>query len=150
MAPGMAQTETDLVLNAIYVQVMDVFSDEVPSQLRCPDLESKLSHGELSVREFVEALASSDSYRDRFYTPYPSAKVIEFLFRHLLGRAPATQAEIHQYTKLLADGGLSLTVRTITDSPEYALYFGNDVVPYKRVPSLPVSNTLEADLELVK
>ena len=30
MNPGMSQAETELVLNAIYVQVMDVFSGQVP------------------------------------------------------------------------------------------------------------------------
>jgi len=105
------------------------------------------------VREFVRALASSDIYRERFYTPYPNTKVIEFLFRHILGRAPATQAEIRQYNKLLADQGLRAAVDAMVDSPEYARYFGEDVVPYKRFPTLPAGNYLgsvKADADLVK
>ncbi|MBE9179245.1 phycobilisome rod-core linker polypeptide [Oculatella sp. LEGE 06141] len=153
MNPGMDQGETALVLDAIYIQVMDVFSGQVPSEFRRSDLESKLRNSEISVREFVKSLASSEIYRKRFYTPYPNTKVIEFLFRHLLGRAPATQAEIQQYNKLLADGGLRAAVEAIVDSPEYARYFGEDVVPYKRFPALPAGNylgSIKADNDLVK
>ena len=151
--PDSSQVEKELVINALYVQVMDVFSGQVPREIRRSDLESKLKNGETSVREFVKVLASSDIYVRRFYTPYPNTKVIEFLFRHLLGRAPATQAEIRQYNKLLADQGLRAAVEAMVDSAEYARYFGEDVVPYKRFPSLPAGNYLgsvKAEEDLVK
>jgi phycobilisome core-membrane linker protein len=153
MTVGANEGETALVINAIYSQVMDVFSGQVPGEFRRSDLESKLRNGEISVREFVKALAGSEIYRRRFYTPYPNTKVIEFLFRHLLGRAPATQGEIRQYNKLLADGGLRAAVEAIVDSPEYARFFGEDVVPYNRFPSLPAGNYLgsvKAASDLVK
>lgn len=153
MAVGANQAEMQQVINAIYVQVMDVFSGQVPEYFRRTDLESKLRNGEISVREFVRDLASSEIYRKRFYTPYPNTKVIEFLFRHLLGRAPATQAEIRQYNKLLADSGLRAAVEAMVNSPEYARYFGEDVVPYQRFPSLPAGNYLgsvKAAADLVK
>ncbi|MEB3337469.1 MAG: phycobilisome rod-core linker polypeptide [Leptolyngbyaceae bacterium] len=130
--PGMTQGEMDLVINAIYCQVMDVLSDQVTGEMRRFDLEGKLRSGEISVREFVAALASSETYSRRFYTPYPQAKVIELLFRHLLGRTPATQAEIQQYNQVLENQGLKAVVQAIANSPEYARYFGEDVVPYKR------------------
>ena len=153
MTTGVSQAESALIINAIYCQVMDVFSGQVPQQFRRSDLESKLRNGEISVREFVKALASSEIYRKRFYTPYPNTKVIEFLFRHLLGRAPATQAEIRQYNKLLADQGLRAAVEAMVDSPEYARFFGEDVVPYNRFPALPAGNYLgsvKAASDLVK
>lgn len=150
---GTDQVETALVLNAIYIQVLDVFSGQVPSEFRRSELESKLKNGEITVREFVKTLASSEIYRKRFYTPYPNTKVIEFLFRHILGRAPATQAEIRQYNKLLADNGLKAAVEAIVDGAEYARYFGEDVVPYNRYPNLPAGNYLgsvKAQADLVK
>ncbi|MBD1898189.1 phycobilisome rod-core linker polypeptide [Coleofasciculus sp. FACHB-129] len=153
MNPGMNQGESAQVINAIYCQVMDIFSGQVPGELRRSDLDSRLRNGEISVREFVKSLASSEIYRRRFYAPYPNTKVIEFLFRHLLGRAPATQGEIRQYNKLLADSGLKAAVEAMVDSPEYARYFGEDVVPYNRFPSLPAGNYLgsvKAAADLVK
>jgi phycobilisome core-membrane linker protein len=153
LTQGTNSPETEQVINAIYCQVLDIFSGQVPNGLRRSDLDSKLRNGEISVREFVRALASSEVYRRRFYTPYPNTKVIEFLFRHLLGRAPATQGEIRQYNKLLADNGLKAAVEAMVDSPEYARYFGEDVVPYNRFPSLPAGNYLgsvKAATDLVK
>jgi phycobilisome core-membrane linker protein len=153
MTVGANQAEMQQVMNAIYCQVLDVFSGQVPEYFRRSDLESKLRNGEISVREFVRDLASSEIYRKRFYSPYPNTKVIEFLFRHLLGRAPATQAEIRQYNKLLADSGLKAAVEAIVNSPEYSRYFGEDVVPYGRFPSLPAGNYLgsvKAAADLVK
>lgn len=150
---GTNSPETQQAINAIYCQVMDIFSGQVPDGLRISDLDSKLRNGEISVREFVRTLASSDTYRRRFYTPYPNTKVIEFLFRHILGRAPATQSEIRQYNKLLADGGLRAAVDAMVNSPEYAQYFGEDVVPYPRFPSLPAGNyigSVKAAADLVK
>ncbi|MFH7030841.1 MAG: phycobilisome rod-core linker polypeptide [Heteroscytonema crispum UTEX LB 1556] len=153
MTVGSGQAEMQQVMNAIYCQVMDVFSGQVPDYFRRSDLESKLRNGEISVREFVRELASSEIYRKRFYTPYPNTKVIEFLFRHILGRAPATQGEIRAYNKLLADRGLKAAVEAMVESPEYARYFGEDVVPYPRYPSLPAGNYLgsvQAAADLVK
>ncbi len=150
---GASSPETALAINAIYCQVMDIFSGQVPDGLRISALDSKLKNGEITVREFVRTLASSDIYRRRFYTPYPNTKVIEFLFRHILGRAPATQGEIRQYNKLLADNGLKAAVDAMVNSPEYAQYFGEDVVPYQRFPSLPAGNYLgsvKAAADLVK
>jgi phycobilisome core-membrane linker protein len=150
---GTNSPETNQVINAIYCQIMDVFSGQVPGYFRRSDLDSKLRNGEITVREFVLELASSEIYRKRFYTPYPNTKVIEFLFRHILGRAPATQGEIRQYNKLLADSGLRAAVETMVNSTEYARYFGEDVVPYNRYPSLPAGNYLgsvQAEADLVK
>ncbi|MEO1559475.1 MAG: phycobilisome rod-core linker polypeptide, partial [Cyanobacteria bacterium J06632_19] len=147
------QAEKQQVIDAIYIQVMDVFSGQIPSYFRRNDLDSKLRNGEISVREFIRTLASSEVYRKRFYTPYPNTKVIEFLFRHILGRAPATQAEIRQYNKLLADDGLKAAVETIVGSEEYSRFFGEDVVPYPRFPSLPAGNyigSVKAAADLVK
>jgi len=131
MMAGAAAAEKQAVLDGLYSQVLDLYGAPVPENLRLPELEVKLLRGEMSVREFVRALASSAGYRDRFGGPYPSMKVVELLFRHLLGRAPAT-AESQQYQHLLADRGLKAAVEAMVDSPEYARYFGADVVPYKR------------------
>ncbi|NJK35455.1 MAG: photosystem I reaction center subunit X [Oscillatoriales cyanobacterium SM2_2_1] len=150
---GTNSPETAQVINAIYCQVMDVFSGKVPQQFRSSTLESKLRNGEISVREFVKELAASEQYRKRFYTPYPNTKVIELLFKHILGRAPATQGEIRQYNYVLANRGLRAAVQMMVDSSEYATTFGEDVVPYKRFPNLPAGNYLgsvQVERDLIK
>ncbi len=132
MLPYSNSTEKQQVMQAIYAQIMDVCDDRTPDELRCPELEIRLCNGELSVRECVKAMATSSIYARRYYTPYPDAKVVELLFRHLLGRTPVNQAEAGQYDRLLAEGGLQAVVTALVDSAEYDRYFGNDVVPYRR------------------
>ncbi|MGQ4650425.1 phycobilisome rod-core linker polypeptide [Lyngbya aestuarii] len=137
---GANPAEIELVIHAIYSQVMDLFSSQVPAEYRHPDLESSLRNGLASVRGFVKAVASSEFYEQRFCLPYPQAKAVELLFRHLLGRTPETQTEIQHYGKLLNEQGLPAAVEAILDSAEYARFFGENVVPYNRFPTLSVSN----------
>ncbi len=135
VTPGLAHGEMLQVADSIYAQILDVDSAAVPAYLRRADLDAQLGNP-LTVREFVRQLAGSDAYRDRFAKAYPTAKVVEFLFRHLLGRAPATDLETLQYTQLLTDSGLTATVNVMVNSAEYMRFFGEDTVPYKRFPSL--------------
>ena len=115
---------------------MDLSPGEIPAQFRRLDLESQVRDRVISTREFVATLATSSAYIDRFYTPYPNTKAIEFLFRHLLGRAPLNQAEIADYNRVMAEQGFGAAVNMMVDSVEYTRYFGVDVVPYHRSPSL--------------
>ncbi|PAX54164.1 phycobilisome rod-core linker polypeptide [Brunnivagina elsteri] len=136
------KAELRSLVNAIYGQVMDIRSGDIPPEFRCWELETKLEGGEISVREFVRTLASSSAYQQRFCNSFPQNKVVEFIFRHLLGRKPATQVEIHEYHEILTSSGLGAAVDALINSQEYAQFFGEDVVPYQRIPSLPAGNYL--------
>lgn len=139
---GVNSSEFATVVNALYAQVLDIHGSEIPQQFRNAELEAKLENGAISVREFVRGLASSEAYKVRFCTTFPQNKVVELLFRHILGRTPATIAEINQYNQLLSEQGVVATVNALVDSTEYAHYFNEDVVPYQRVPSLKAGNYL--------
>jgi phycobilisome core-membrane linker protein len=131
LTADMSMVEKTQVMYAAYVQIMDV-NGQIPEELRRLDLDAQLLNGTISVREFVCALASSDVYARRFYTPYPNPKAIELLCLHLLGRMPIGQEEMSQYIEILNSQGLSATVKAMVDSTEYDRFFGEDVVPYNR------------------
>ena len=133
--PDLTSTAKTAVILAIYSQVLDLFADPVPEQFRQSDLEAQLLAGAISVRQFIQALATSAVYQRRFCTPYPEAKVVELLFRHLLGRVP-TATEITDHAAQLTAQGLPVVVAALIDSGEYTRYFGADGVPYKRFSSL--------------
>ena len=114
-------------MQAIYSQVMDI-QGEIPAELQQLGLESRLANG-ASVRECIRALVSSDFYSQRYYQPYPNAKVVELLFRHLLGRKP-TMTELSQFEPL--ECGLQPVVDSLLNGAEYVRYFGDNVVPYRR------------------
>ena len=104
------------------------------------ELESKLANQEINLKEFIEELGCSKLYIKEFYAPYPNTKVIELGTKHFLGRAPQDQLEIRKYNKILAAEGIRGFIRAMVDTPEYAQYFGEDTVPYRRFPTLPAAN----------
>jgi len=128
------------LVQAAYRQVFERDLDPYVVKTEFTELESKLSNGEISVREFIEALGYSKLYLKEFYTPYPNTKVIEMGLKHFLGRAPLNQAEIQQLNQILATSGIKSFVNAIVGSAEYGEVFGEDVVPYRRFPTLPAAN----------
>ncbi len=104
------------------------------------DLENSFLTSSIDVKTLVKQLGCSDLYRKEFYDPYPNIKVIELGTKHFLGRAPNNQAEIRYYNQILASSGLKVFVSMLVDSLEYSNIFGNNVVPYRRFPTLPAAN----------
>jgi phycobilisome core-membrane linker protein len=103
-------------------------------------LETRLSNGEISVKEFIEGIGTSNLYIKEFYAPYPNTKVIELGTKHFLGRAPLNQQEIQHYNQILATQGLRAFVSALVGTMEYAQVFNEDTVPYRRFPTLPAAN----------
>ncbi|GAB4217488.1 MAG: phycobilisome rod-core linker polypeptide [Synechococcales cyanobacterium] len=101
---------------------------------------SKLKNGEITVKEFIEALGCSALYQKEFYQPFPNTKVIELGTKHFLGRAPLNQPEIRAYNKILATQGIKAFVKAMINTQEYRDLFNEDVVPYRRFPTLPAAN----------
>ncbi|WP_315862156.1 phycobilisome rod-core linker polypeptide [Halothece sp. PCC 7418] len=130
-SPQASAAKTQSVINGIYAQILDVPYDNVPEDFRLEAWEATLLAGNCTVREFVKALATSDVYQERFVSPYPDPKVVECLYRHLLGRS-ASGIEVHQMTTLFAEQGLSAVVDYLVDGAEYNRFFGDMVVPYAK------------------
>jgi len=131
------------VQNAIAAAYRHVFERDLAPytiQTQFTGLESKLSNGEITVKEFIEGLGCSELYIKEFYTPYPNTKVIELGTKHFLGRAPLNQKEIQTYNQILASEGIRAFVGAMVSSMEYLQVFGEDTVPYRRFPTLPAAN----------
>ena len=136
-----AKTAVLTVAQAAYRQIFE--RDIAPYVVKgseFSELESKLANGEINVKEFVEGLGNSSLYIKEFYAPYPNTKVIELGTKHFLGRAPQDQIEIRKYNKILASEGIRGFIQALVNTPEYAQYFGEDTVPYRRFPTLPAAN----------
>jgi phycobilisome core-membrane linker protein len=131
VTPDMDSAEMEGAITALYQQVMDIYSEEIPAEFRLVELETQLRAGEISVREFVRALAGSEVYQTRFVQPFPAPKAAELLCRHLLGRMPSV-IEVNQTDRLMSQQGLSAAVTALVEGVEYTRYFGENVVPYKR------------------
>ncbi len=128
------------VVQAAYRQVFERDLDPYVVRAEFTSLESRLGNREINVKEFIEFLGISQVYVREFYAPYPNTKVIELGLKHFLGRAPQNQVEIRKYNKILASSGLRGFITAMLMTPEYAEFFGEDTVPYRRFPTLPAAN----------
>jgi phycobilisome core-membrane linker protein len=133
------------VTRAAYRQIFERDIEPYVLKNEFSALESKLANGEINLKEFMEGLGTSSLYIKEFYTPYPNTKVIELGTKHFLGRAPQDQTEIRKYNRILASEGLGAFIRAMTGTTEYAQYFGEDTVPYRRFPTLPAANFPNTD-----
>ncbi len=137
---NLVPTDVNNLIGAAYRQVFerDIAPYVVSAQFT--RYESGLKNGEISVKEFIEAIGTSELYIKEFYTPFPNTKVIELGTKHFLGRAPLDQAEIRKYNLVLANKGIKAFVSAMVSSSEYLETFGEDVVPYNRFATFPAAN----------
>ena len=118
------------VVSAAYRQVLgNLHPRESQREI---SLEVRLLNGEITVRDFVNGLAKSNFYKSNFFHSVGAQRGIELNFKHLLGRAPLSQAEVQNAIKLQAEEGFDALVDSITSSAEYIEVFGTDIVPYER------------------
>lgn len=118
------------VIYAVYRQVLG--NDYLMKSQRLTTLESLLTSGALTVRDFVRAVAKSDLYKEKFLYPNFQTRVIELNFKHLLGRAPYDEAEVVEHLDRYQNEGFDADIDSYIDTAEYETSFGDGVVPYFR------------------
>ncbi|NET03054.1 MAG: photosystem I reaction center subunit XII [Sphaerospermopsis sp. SIO1G1] len=94
--------------------------------------ESLLRDGKITVRQFVQILAKSEFYKERFFYNNSQVRFIELNYKHLLGRAPYDQSEIGYHVDTYASQGYDAEIDSYIDSMEYSNAFGDYTVPYFR------------------
>lgn len=130
LRPNWEQDDVEAIIRAAYRQVFG--NQYIMASERNVSAESLLRQGDITVRDFVRALALSDLYRDKFFSSGPQNRFIELNFKHLLGRAPYGQDEIAYHTDLYNNHGYAAEINSYLDSNEYRESFGDSVVPYYR------------------
>ena len=119
------------LIRAAYRQVMG--NPHMMESERSLTAESKFAEGTLSTREFVRAIALSAEYSRRFFETNAPYRFVELNFKHLLGRAPVSQAEVSEHIQRLANEGYEAEINSYLDSSEYQETFGEDTIPFQRV-----------------
>ncbi|NEO83958.1 MAG: phycobilisome Linker polypeptide [Spirulina sp. SIO3F2] len=128
--PGASEGDLDGIIRATYRYVLGNAHVMESERLTVP--ESQFRRGELSVREFVRAIAKSELYRSRFFDNCPRYRGTELNFKHLLGRAPHDYTETFHHSQVLDSEGFEADIDTYIDSDEYMEVFGEDTVPFWR------------------
>lgn len=123
-------TETDLqgIFRAAYKQVLG--NEYIMKAERLTSAESLLRQGNITVRDFVRAIALSELYKKKFFYPNNNQRFVELNFKHLLGRPPHDEAELAYHTRLVEDNGYDAEINSYFESQEYEQKFGDNVIPY--------------------
>ena len=128
LRPNATEEDLQVVIRAVYKQVLG--NAHVLESQRLTSAESMLRNGEITVRGFVRAVATSDIYKARYFDNSSPYRFIELNFKHLLGRAPQDQSEISEHVQTYNASGYDAEIDSYLGSDEYLSTFGENVVPY--------------------
>lgn len=130
LRPNWTAEDAQTVIQAAYRQVLG--NIHLMQSDRLTALESLLTNGQITVRDFVRALVKSDLYKNTYLYPNYHSRVIELNIKHLLGRAPFDEAEIIEHLDRYQNDGFEADIDSYIDSAEYETNFGDSIVPYYR------------------
>ncbi len=130
LRPNWTAGDAKIVINAVYRHVLG--NDYIMASERLTGLESLLNNGQITVREFVRGVAKSELYKTKFLYPNFHTRVIELNIKHLLGRAPYSEAEVIEHLDRYQNKGFNADIDSYIDSAEYEANFGDSIVPYYR------------------
>jgi phycocyanin-associated rod linker protein len=95
LRPNWSPEDAKVAIRAVYRQVFG--NDHIMSSERIASAESLLCDRAITVRDFVRAVAKSETYKKKFLYPNYHPRTIELNFKHLLGRAPYDESEITEH-----------------------------------------------------
>ncbi len=128
--PNWTEDDLQAVFRAAYDQVFG--RQGIYTSQSFSSAEALLRNGTITVRQFIQILAKSEIYKERFFYNNSQIRFIELNYKHLLGRAPYDQSEIAYHVDLYASQGYEAEIDSYLYSAEYDNAFGNNVVPYYR------------------
>ncbi|MBF2098203.1 MAG: phycobilisome rod-core linker polypeptide [Gloeomargaritaceae cyanobacterium C42_A2020_066] len=122
----------------IWAAYRQVFSEhQMLKANRQTILESQLRYGQITVRDFIRGLATSETFRRYNYDFNDNYRFVSLLVQRLLGRDVYGQREQIAWSIVLGTKGLKGFVDALLSSEEYLTNFGEHTVPYQRRRVLP-------------
>lgn len=128
LRPDWTESDLQAIFRSTYKQVLG--NEYIMKAERLTSAESLLRQGNLTVRDFVRAVALSELYKKKFFYPNNNQRFVELNFKHLLGRPPYDEEELAFHTRLVEDRGYDAEINSYFESEEYENKFGDNIVPY--------------------
>lgn len=110
-------------------------------------LESQLKSGQITVRDFIEGLATSDSFRRLNYEANNNYRFAKICVQRILGRDLYSDREALAWSVVIATKGYKQFIHDLVKSDEYEQNFGDSLVPYQRRRILQQSSQGELPFE---
>jgi phycobilisome rod-core linker protein len=127
--------ELDTLIHAAYRQIFN--EQQMLVSHRQQTLESQLRSGQISVKEFIKGLATSDSFRRLNFDSNNNYRFAQMCVQRILGRDVYSDREKISWSIVLATKGLPSFIDALLSSEEYEENFGENTVPYQRRRILP-------------
>ncbi len=129
----LSATDMDILIEAAYRQIFfHAFASD-----REPILESQLRTGQITVRDFIQGLLLSDTYKKSFYNLNSNYRFVEQCVQRVLGRDVYSEREKIAWSIVVATKGMQGFITALLESEEYLDNFGYDTVPYQLRRVLP-------------
>jgi phycobilisome rod-core linker protein len=94
--------------------------------------ESQLKFGMMTVKDFIRALAKSETFYRLVVETNSNYRVVNVCLQRLLGRLPYNKREEIAWSIVIGQKGITGFVDALLDSEEYNTNFGDNTVPYQR------------------
>jgi phycobilisome rod-core linker protein len=122
----------------IWAAYRQIFSEhQILKSNRQTFLESQIKYGQITVRDFIRGLATSDAFRRLNYEPNSNYRFVEICVQRVLGRDVYSEREKIAWSIVLVTKGLEGFINALLDSEEYLSNFGDNTVPYQLRRILP-------------
>jgi len=132
-ASSAMMTSEDDVESVIWAAYRQIFSEhQMLTSNRQSLLESQLRYGQITVRDFIRGLLTSDTFRRMNYEPNSNYRFVEICVQRVLGRDIYNEQEKIAWSIVVATKGINGFVDDLLNSEEYLNNFGQDIVPYQR------------------
>lgn len=122
--------EMDALIRAAYRQIFH--EQQMLDSNRQIFLESQLKSRQITVKEFIQGLVLSDSFRRLNYDVNNNYRFVELCVQRILGRQIYNDREKLSWSIVLATKGMQGFVTELLNSEEYSSNFGDNTVPYQR------------------
>ena len=122
--------EKEGIIRAAYLQIFH--QQQMLQSFRQQALESQFINGQISVRDFIQGLLSSESFRRLNYDCNNNYRFTELCIERVLGRQAYGQPELLSWSIILATQGLTGFIHQLLNSDEYLENFGFETVPFHR------------------
>ncbi|PZD70774.1 Phycobilisome rod-core linker polypeptide CpcG [Acaryochloris thomasi RCC1774] len=123
-------SDIETLIEAAYLQLFH--EQQMLDFNRQTTLESQLKTGQITVKDFIRGLATSDSFRRLNFDVNNNYRFSELCVQRILGRQVYSDRETIAWSIVLANKGLNGFINALLESDEYLDNFGEYTVPYQR------------------
>lgn len=139
-------SEWDELIWAAYRQIYS--EHQILKSNRQTFLESQLKNGQLTVRDFIRGLVTSDPFRRNNFETNSNYRFVELCVQRVLGRDVYNEREKIAWSIVVVNKGIEGFIDELLNTEEYLSNFGYDTVPYQRRRVLPQRNQGETPFNL--